>query len=219
MADAADRLRRAAFDLFENQGYDATTVDEIADRAGVGRTTFFRHFRTKDEVVLPDHTEVLARVRARLDAAGPETAPVAVTDAARLVLRHYLDEGDLARSRYRLTRTVPALRAREIAHLQQYQRVFREFLRQRTGEQAGHDVRAELAAASVVVGHNHVLRRWLRGLTTEPEREFEEAMALVTGLHLSRPGRGSTVVVVESSRDADAVATAVRRALAEPPTG
>ena len=114
MSQPAERLREAAFDLFERQGYDATTVDQIAELAGVGRTTFFRLFRSKEDVIFPDHTEVLARVRARLSTATVDSTPAAVTEAARLVLDRYLDEGELARSRYRLTRSIPALRAREI---------------------------------------------------------------------------------------------------------
>ena len=44
----ADRLREAAFDLFAEQGYDATSVEAIAERAGVGRSTFFRAYPTKE---------------------------------------------------------------------------------------------------------------------------------------------------------------------------
>src|SRR3712207_5887926 len=61
--DTADRLRAAAFDLFSSQGFDATTVDDIAQHARVGRTTFFRHFRTKEDVVFPDHPGLVAAVR------------------------------------------------------------------------------------------------------------------------------------------------------------
>jgi AcrR family transcriptional regulator len=214
MAQPADRLREAAFALFEQRGYEATTVDQIAETAGVGRSTFFRNFRSKEDVIFPDHSDVLARVRARLATAEPNATPGAVTDAARLVLRRYLEEGELARSRYRLTRSIPALRAREIAHMQQYQREFREFVRAWTGEQPDEDLRAELMASSIVAAHNHVLRRWLRGHSAAPEAEFDEAMALVTSLYT--PGgddAGSTVLVVRSDRAAESVAAVVRRAL------
>ncbi|MCD4534110.1 TetR/AcrR family transcriptional regulator [Nocardioides sp. cx-169] len=214
------RLREAAFDLFEQQGYDATTVEAIAERAGVGRTTFFRAFGSKEDVIFPDHTDVLARVRERLASSPVEETPAAVTEAARLVLRRYLDEGDLARARYRLTRTIPALRSREIAHLQQYQREFREFIRRWTGEDAGADLRAELMASSVVVAHNHVLRRWLRGLSELPEAEFDAAMAQVRRTHAPlSPGdppdlpTGTTVLVLRTPADPDQVLPALRRAL------
>jgi AcrR family transcriptional regulator len=216
MTDTAQRLREAAFDLFDRQGYDATTVDEIADRAGVGRSTFFRHFRSKEDVIFPDHSDVLARVRARLATADAAETPAAVAEAARIVLRRYVEEGELARSRYRLTRTVPPLRAREIGQMQQYQREFREFVRAWTGESPGNDLRAELLASAIVVAHNQVLRRWLRGRTDSPEAELEEAMALVASIHAPDSGAaGSTVLVIRSDRDPGTVASAVRRALRE----
>lgn len=50
-ADARDRLEAAALDLFVAQGYEETTVTQIADRAGLNRATFFRHFDDKREVL------------------------------------------------------------------------------------------------------------------------------------------------------------------------
>lgn len=48
------RILDAALDLFERQGYDGTTVNQIADTAGVTPMTFFRHFPTKDAVLVTD---------------------------------------------------------------------------------------------------------------------------------------------------------------------
>jgi len=125
---AKDRLAEAAFALFAERGYDRTTVDDITERAGVGRTTFFRAFRTKEDVIFPDHEVLLRAIEERLRGSTGRTALIAVTEAARLVLRHYLAEGERALTRYRLTRSVPALRDREIAGVRQYQRLFRVFL-------------------------------------------------------------------------------------------
>jgi AcrR family transcriptional regulator len=52
-------IEDAAITLFERQGYDTTTVEEIAERAEVSVTTFFRYFPTKAEVLLSDHGEQL----------------------------------------------------------------------------------------------------------------------------------------------------------------
>jgi hypothetical protein len=49
-----ERLAAAAFALFNEHGYEQATVDDIAERAGVGRTTFFRHYRSKEDVIFPD---------------------------------------------------------------------------------------------------------------------------------------------------------------------
>jgi AcrR family transcriptional regulator len=49
--DARERLETAALDLFVENGYEQTTVAQIADRAGLNRATFFRHFKDKREVL------------------------------------------------------------------------------------------------------------------------------------------------------------------------
>src|ERR1700744_4746279 len=49
---ARERLVMAAVDLFTEQGYDATTVAQIAERAGVTKSTFFRHFPDKRELLV-----------------------------------------------------------------------------------------------------------------------------------------------------------------------
>ena len=106
---ARERLAEAAFALFDERGYEQTTVDDITERAGLGRTTFFRHYRSKEDVIFPDHDRLLDQIADRLRTSSHGTALVAVSDAVRLVLLHYIDEGDLARRRYALTSRVPAL--------------------------------------------------------------------------------------------------------------
>lgn len=222
---AKERLRAAAFELFESQGFERTTVDEIAARAGAGRTTYFRHFPTKEDVIFPDHDALLASVGERLAAASSGARAVAVAEAARLVLRHYLAEGELARSRYRLTRAVPALREREIAGQRRYQRTFLDFIRTwlGTGQEAAldADLRAELMADAVVTAHNHVLRQWLRGSTTTPEADFDRAMDRVLRLFVQSwdpadsEAPDAVVMVVRTRRDLDALVPDLERVLAE----
>jgi AcrR family transcriptional regulator len=83
--NARERFVRAALDLFTEQGYDATTVNQIAERAGLTKTTFFRHFSDKREVLFVGqefHSRVLAdALAAAPDAATPLQAVGAALDA------------------------------------------------------------------------------------------------------------------------------------------
>jgi AcrR family transcriptional regulator len=152
----------------------------ITERAGLGRATFFRHYRSKEDVIFPDHDLLLGLIKDRLATSSHRTALAAVSDAVRLVLLHYLDEGDLARRRYALTSTVAALRDREIASVARSQRLFREFISDWIEDPTeSASLRAELMAASVVAAHNHVLRRWLRAEAPDPITELDEAMSQV----------------------------------------
>ncbi|MFJ8140857.1 TetR/AcrR family transcriptional regulator [Streptomyces sp. NPDC096013] len=72
--NARERLVRAAVELFAEQGYEATTVNEIAERAGgLTKTTFFRHFTDKREVLFAGQ-EIHNRITAEAIAEAPESA-------------------------------------------------------------------------------------------------------------------------------------------------
>ena len=214
---ARERLAEAAFALFDERGYDQTTVDDITERAGLGRTTFFRHYRSKEDVIFPDHDLLLEQVRDRLRSSGHGTALAAVSDAVRLVLLHYLREGDLARRRYALTSTVPALRDREIVSVARYQRLFREFIAEWMAGRADYTaLQAELMAAAVVSAHNHVLRRWLRGESPDPVREVDEALRQVIGLFTPRAPNGdggATLVAFRTSQPLESLIPAIQALL------
>lgn len=226
---ARNLLASAAFELFAEGDYDSTTIEEIADRAGYGRATFFRHYRSKEDVVLPDHESLLAQVRERLESSNQETALAAVSDAVRLVLLHYVAEGERAKIRYSLTSSVPALRDREIASVARYQRLFREFIWQWMGSTNNAPLRAELMSAAVVAAHNHVLRRWLRGDAADPANEVDDAMkhvmALFSGPDTVRTrdvtrhqyGDGATVVVAfRSDRALERLVVDIEQAVRRP---
>ncbi|GAA3529839.1 TetR/AcrR family transcriptional regulator [Amycolatopsis ultiminotia] len=70
---ARERLVMAAVDLFTEQGYDATTVAQIAERAGVTKSTFFRHFPDKREVLVAGQ-ETLSRLLVEGISGAPDDA-------------------------------------------------------------------------------------------------------------------------------------------------
>ena len=197
-----DRIAAAGRELFTTQGYENTTVEAIAERAGVARRTFFRHFRAKDDVVFPEHERVAQVVQAHLEALGDVSPLRAVCSGARLVLRSYVDDAEGARERYRLTRSVQALRDREIAWVSRYTRLFSAYLRGRLGEEDPNAaLAAEVAAAAIVAAHNHVLRAWLTGAggpdpLEDLERAFDWVLArLAPASGAGSPAEGENVVV------------------------
>jgi AcrR family transcriptional regulator len=175
-----ERLAHAAAELFQTQGYDDTTIEQIASQAGVGRRTFFRHYRSKEDVIFPNHDELLLKVRERLSLLPDESGVAAVTAAVKIVLRHYVDTREISLLRYKLVSEVPALREREIVSVARYQRMFRERLSEGVEADLEATLRAEVAAASVVAAHNLVLRHWLRSNgISDPFPELEQALAYV----------------------------------------
>ncbi|WP_300266331.1 TetR family transcriptional regulator [Microbacterium sp.] len=150
----------AALELFQHQGFDQTSVEQIARAAGVSRSTFFRQFGGKEDVVFVDHEMLLSRLRAFL-AEGHSDPWDAVCQAAQQVFAYFLNDPELARLRYQVVRQVPALREREIVTVFRYERLFDEYLRRAL---PGIDPLDAVGFAALVTAvHNHVLRQLLRG--------------------------------------------------------
>jgi AcrR family transcriptional regulator len=180
-----EELTAAAITLFQANGYDKTTVDEIAEAAGVARRTFFRHFRSKEDAVFPDHDDCLRRVEEHLNAADARQPPFQLmAGAAHLVLAMYAEDPPLAVRRYQLIREVEPLREREITTTTRYQRVFSEYLHRHQRGPDHHRLLHEVAAATVVATHNYVLRQWLRdGGTGDPHARLDDALRTVSEVY------------------------------------
>lgn len=150
----------AALELFARQGFEQTSVEQIAKAAGVSRSTFFRQFGGKEDVIFADHETLIEQLRSFLDE--PHDDPwLAVCEASERVFSYVAREPELARRRYEVVRGVPVLREREIITVFRYERLFDQYLRQAL---PGIDPLDAVGFAALVTAvHNHVLRRLLRG--------------------------------------------------------
>ncbi|MFR9795280.1 TetR/AcrR family transcriptional regulator [Streptomyces sp. MS06] len=152
-------IRDATYALIEEQGYDATTVEQIADRAEVSPSTVFRYFPTKEDIVLTDEYDPIleAELRAR-----PADEPWA--DSLRYVLRRGVgfgtgEEGEVTRLRSRLVSEVPAVRSRMMESISVTGRMLARAIAERTGHDPdGLEVR--VLAASLVGGLMEVMQYW-----------------------------------------------------------
>lgn len=97
--DARGRLLHAAVELFTERGYDATTAAQIAERAGLTKTTLFRHFADKREILFQGQESLVVVARDGVDGAPPQSAPFDVLRAGVLALCVLHDAGrrDLGR--------------------------------------------------------------------------------------------------------------------------
>ncbi|WP_218058179.1 TetR family transcriptional regulator [Streptomyces sp. Wb2n-11] len=204
-------LSAAAMELFATKGYEATTVDEIAAAGGVARRTFFRHFRSKEEAIFPDHDDTLVRAEAVLNAASPHEHPLdTVCRGIKEVMRMYAASPAVSVARYKLTREVPTLREAEIASVARYERLFTRYLLGHFDEHDHHDdnddpLLAEVAASAVVTAHNHVLRRWLRaGGQGDVEAQLDHAFSIVRDTFGTGIGAGRSTARPKQAQSASA---------------
>jgi mycofactocin system transcriptional regulator len=150
-ATSRAELEQVAFTLFTARGFDATTVDEIAAAAGIGRRTFFRYFPSKNDVPWGAFEDELERMRVRLKACPPE---VPVMDAIRYALidfnRVAPAQVPLHRRRMQLILRVPTLLAHSTLRFAAWRAVVAEFVAERTGHRP--DDLAPQAIAHAVLG-------------------------------------------------------------------
>lgn len=157
------RLLECALDLFEQQGYEQTTVAQIAGAAGVTEMTFFRHFSAKDRLVVEDPYDP---VIAGAVAAQPHTlAPLARAVAGLRAAWGQLPEpeSDVVRRRVRIAAATPSLRAAIAANNAATEQILVDQL-VADGADPGS---ARVAAAAVLAGITAALLDWSQhdGLT------------------------------------------------------
>ena len=112
--DARGRLLRAALELFLEQGYDETTTQQIAERAGLTKTTLFRLFADKREILFQGQPALVSLVVSAVESAPPAATPGEVLRAAVLALcpAHTREQQVIGRQIDRLTAAHPELRER-----------------------------------------------------------------------------------------------------------
>lgn len=127
-------LERIGFELFARQGFDDTTVDDIAAAAGIGRRTFFRYFSSKNDLVWGDFEEHLLRLRELLAATSTD-APLVDALREAVVEFNSFDPVEVPwhRQRMELILRVPTLQADSTLRYASWRAVVMEFVAARTG--------------------------------------------------------------------------------------
>lgn len=176
---------RCAWQLFGEQGYDATTIDDVAASAGMSRRTFFRYFASKDELVLDRLAESGARIAEALEGRPIEESPwLAVRRAFDETVRSTEQHGDLSRRLYLMLEQEPALRAT----VEEWRRRWADLLAPPVARRLGvapDDLRAAAMVASALACYEVAQRAWAarkRGSRRSLTRLLDEAMAAVAPL-------------------------------------
>jgi AcrR family transcriptional regulator len=158
-AATSDRIRASALRLFREQGYDATTVEQIAAAAGVSHMTFFRYFPRKEDVVEYDEYDPL--LEDLIAARPPDEAPItAVHNALRVGLQQVLStDREALLIRTRLILDNPVLRSRNLVAQDTTRDLFARALARRGGL-AEPDLAATVQASAALGAIAPALTTW-----------------------------------------------------------
>lgn len=174
-------LLDAALRLFARDGFDATTVDAIAAEADVHPRTFFRHFASKEDVVL---TENRTRLQSILDDFRSQPDDVTVLTALRRAHAANVDEyrrnRESVRQQVQLTMQEPALRARDLELALHWQHQLAAEIGRRLGTDPVTDLRTKLLAGTCLTVLSTCSEAWLANPdATEAPDLVESAFTLL----------------------------------------
>jgi AcrR family transcriptional regulator len=155
-----ESIQREAMRLIQKQGYDKTTVEQIAAAVEVSPSTFFNYFPSKEDVVLYDAYDPII---GKLLLERPAGEPLSVA------IRHVLEEmgplferdRDIILARARLWIAEPSLRARLWEELERGQDFITELIAQRSGR-AADDFEIRVTVMVVIMAAMEAMREWVR---------------------------------------------------------
>jgi AcrR family transcriptional regulator len=182
---AMRRIQETALDLFDERGFDAVTIEQIAESAEVSPSSVYRYFGTKEQLVLHDEFDLQL-----LDVIETELASHQPVDAVRraistLMAQFFGRDETLARRKIRYWAEEPALQAAAAQQSDQFALVVAAALADAAGRPAD-DLDVQVIATTLVWALIAATRHWYAtGFANPLEHELQRALTVVeNGLQL-----------------------------------
>jgi len=166
------QIEQAAFRLFAERGFGATTLDVIAAEVGVSRRTLFRYFDSKNDIPWGQFDRTLANFRALLDAM-PEDLPLSEAVFRGVVaFNEFPDDAEPPhRDRMRLILETPALQAHSVLRYREWRQVISDYVARRLGLDPGALLPQTVGQVSLALALT-AYERWL----AEPDSTVPELL-------------------------------------------
>jgi AcrR family transcriptional regulator len=164
--DARERLETAALDLFVEKGYEETTVAQIAERAGLNRATFFRHFADKREVLFGGEDVLTGLFADGIRAAAPAATLTECLQAAFAAADAALTPRQRAKAAQRVLVLAANSEVQERGLLK-HARIARS-VTAALRERGADELTARLGAEVGMLAFSVAVERWMKGSGDEP---------------------------------------------------
>ena len=180
------RLADVAVELFERNGFEKTTIEQIAAAADLAPRTFFSYFATKDDLVLADYTDRLRRILEELDRRpAAEPAWEALRSSFATVADDYEAEESRIRRRFTIMATSPSVAARSLQLQAGWEQALADALTRRLEADPG-DPMPRLLAATALAVMRASLQHWLLNIEDGPLPDLVQRSFDQLGVGLSR---------------------------------
>ena len=159
-----ETLIRIAGDLFAKKGFEATTVDEIAEKADVSRSTFFRYFPTKEMVAFPHQTAHSTKFFSLLSKSRSGESPMdTVRRACMEMSKLFMRDREAHLEQWRIIQASPTLVSRGDKFDEEWEEMIYETLVQGHTENAPAVFRSKVFAGAIFGVIKTLLREWYIG--------------------------------------------------------
>ncbi|MDX6739187.1 TetR family transcriptional regulator [Actinocorallia sp. A-T 12471] len=174
-------LAEVAFDLFARDGFDNVTITEVAEAAGVSRSTFLRYFDSKEDAVLGAlDAQGMAVADALRERPASEDDWTALRNALATLIEPYASDPERTLALTRLVRDTPSLRARQLERQHAWRPLLAEALAQRARARSPR-LRDAVRAAAALTCLNAAVEAWTGGADGRDLRALlDEAFASLT---------------------------------------
>jgi mycofactocin system transcriptional regulator len=179
-ATTREEVGRVALELFAANGFEQTTLDDIAAAVGIGRRSLFRYFPSKNDMVWGEFERVMERLREELEAA-PEDLPLIEAIGRAVVASNSYPRAALPELRIRMTliTTVPALQAHSMLRYAAWRGVISDWVARRLGQEPD-DLVPETMAHVALGTAMAAFVRWASHPKDDLRANLENAFALIT---------------------------------------
>jgi AcrR family transcriptional regulator len=216
-----EQLMEAAFRLFEERGFDATTIDDVVNAVEVSRRTFFRYFKSKEDVLLGWFDRTDEDMRSALEARPPEEEPfLAMRRALTDVIQRYERNCGRMLALDCLIMATPCVRARKQAMHADWAEQMAATLAKRLGVELDRDLRPRLVANVALSILSSAVQTWrANGGRDSLAKLIEDGFRFVEEGHAppgDRPSTGRAVNGAERAAAARAESPPARGKEAKP---
>ncbi|MFL5359308.1 TetR family transcriptional regulator [Archangium sp.] len=185
-------LGEVALHLFIQRGFAETTIEDIAEAAGISRRTFFRYFEAKEDVVLWRLRYSSEQLGAALETRPADEPPLlAVRNALEVMHESYQSDPERYRAYLRFLLETPRIRAQLLDTREQWRALLARTLAARLGDARDKNGRALLIASIAVCAQDVAVRRWASEGTRSLKEYLDETFTALGELLCSTPARSA----------------------------
>ena len=156
-------IYEAAIDLFADKGFDETTVDEIAEAAGVSRRSFFRYFASKDDLLAQDTLQYGLALQTAIESAPRNSTPLELLQGATLSMTRHVTSLARARKTIEIAARSASARQAYLSRMPEVEDNLTSAYAVRLKDTSGQRIKPRLLASLTLSIANVALVCWFRG--------------------------------------------------------